>query len=312
MTAAIAPAVPPTPPHVQSHLLGIVFGITAVTVMGFQDVLVKLLGGQVPVLEILFVRSLVALPLMAVVARRTAGPRALRTKRPLANALRGLFMTGGYTSFYLAITKLPLADAVALAFSAPLFITALAVPILGEKVGIRRWSAVVVGFIGVLVMVKPGFGTFHPAMLFSVVSAVSYACAIMVSRRMGAEEPGATMGFYTTLTFLTVSALAMPFLWVTPSGSALLLMAICGLIATAGHYYIAESYRMAPASVVAPFDYTALVWAVLFGWLVWGDLPGPSIIAGVALVVGGGLYVLHREARVAPAPIVRREPRMPT
>lgn len=308
MTAALAPAAP----HVQSHVLGIVFGITAVTVMGFQDVLIKLLGNQVPVIEILFVRSVVALPLMAVIAWRTAGPRALRTKRPLANALRGLFMTAGYTSFYLAIVKLPLADAVAVAFSAPLFITALAVPILGEKVGLRRWSAVVVGFIGVLIMVKPGFGPFHPAMLFSLASAVSYAAAIMVSRRMGISEPAATMGFYTTLTFLSVSALAMPFVWVTPSWPAILVIAICGPIAAAGHYYIAESYRAAPASVVAPFDYTALVWAVLFGWLIWGELPGPSIVAGVVLVVGGGLYVLHREARVAPAPIVRREPRMPT
>jgi drug/metabolite transporter (DMT)-like permease len=305
-------ALAPATPHTQSHLLGIVFGITAVTVMGFQDVLVKLLGGQVPVIEILFVRSLVALPLMAIIARWTAGPGALRTKRPLGHALRGLFMTGGYTSFYLAITKLPLADAVALAFSAPLFITALAVPILGEKVGVRRWTAVVVGFIGVLIMVKPGFDTFHPAMLFSLASAISYAGAIMVSRRMGADEPGATIGFYTTLTFLIVSATTMPFMWVTPSWVAVLLIVICGFIAAAGHYYIAESYRAAPASVVAPFDYVAIIWAVLFGWLIWDDLPGPSMIAGIALVIGGGLYVLHREARVAPAPIVRREPRMPT
>ncbi|MBT5413005.1 MAG: DMT family transporter [Rhodospirillaceae bacterium] len=295
----------------QSAVPGVLLVVSALAVFSIQDVFIKLLGEDYSVLQIVFIRTLVALPIVLGITAGTIGLRGLRTERLGLNLLRGACMMGSYTSFYIALVALPLADAVAIAFTAPLFITALAVPILKEPVGIRRWTAIGIGFGGAMLMIQPGFGNFHPTMLLALLSALFYALATMVTRRLGRGEPGPRITFYTMLVFLVASGAIAPWGWVPLTDRALLMMGACGVIAGFGHFFLAQAYRLAPATIVAPFEYSALIWAVLLGWLVWQTLPGPAMAAGMALIVGSGLYVLYRERKVRPRPIVARRPRAP-
>lgn len=294
----------------QSAIGGVLLVVSAIAIFSIQDVFIKLLGEDYTVLQIVFVRTLVAFPIVTGICAGTIGLKGLRTERLGLNLARGGLMVLSYITFYTALVALPLADAVAIAFTAPLFITALAVPILKEPVGIRRWSAIGVGFGGALLMIQPGFGAFHPTMLLALLSALCYALATMVTRRLGRDEPGPRVAFYTMLVFLVASGALAPWGWVPLTDRALLMMGACGVIAGFGHFFLAQAYRIAPATVVAPFEYSALIWAVILGWLVWNTLPGQAVATGMILIVGSGLYVLYRERKVRPRPIIRR-PRAP-
>jgi len=292
---------------------GIVYLVAGISVFSFQDVLIRALSGAYAVHEIVFVRSLVALPLLVLVLWLGEGLAALRTRRPLLHLVRGAFLLAAYTLYYMAIAAMPLADAVALFFSAPLLITLIAIPALGERVGPRRWLGVAVGFAGVLVMLRPGASALDPAAGFALGAALAYAAGAIVTRRLGASDGGAAMAFSTTLLYLVVTPVlalvvagtgdggdaSLAFLtrpWRLPTTADLGLMAACGAIAAFGFLFLSQAYRAAPASTVAPFEYVGLPWAVLWGYAVWGELPGPATLVGVALVVGAGLYVLRRES----------------
>lgn len=283
-------------------------------VFSLQDVVVKSMSGDYPVHQLVFVRSIVALLPLILLVWWEGGPRTLRTKRPWFHALRGAAAFLAYTGFYLALAAMPLAETVAIFFVAPLFVTALAVPLLGEQVGRRRWMAVCVGFIGVLIMTRPGAAVFEPAALLAVFAALAYAASIVMTRRLGISESGAAMAFYGQLTYLPLSAVigltmgggiavesqhpSIQFLtraWVLPNINDFGLMAFCGLVAGVGFYLLSQAYRMAPANVVAPFEYMALPWAMVLGFVVWGDVPQAASVAGICLVVGSGLYILRRE-----------------
>ena len=311
-----SPAAPADAP-----LRGIAFVLLGVSVFPFQDVIVKLLSGRYPVLEIMFVRSLVGLPLMLLLMRWLDGGFAgLRPKRPGWMCLRSALIITAFTCYYMAIATLAIADLAALFFAAPLIMTALAALLLREPVGAHRWSAVAVGFAGVLVMLRPGAGVFEPAALLGLAAALAYACAQLVTRRLGRTESGAGIAFHTTLAYGVVAGLdglllgggeapadahaSVAFLlrpWAMPEPGDLLLMSLCAPIATVGIFSLVQAYRMAPAPVVAPFEYVMLGWAVVNGYLFWGDLPGAHTYAGMAMVAGAGLYVLHRETRRARA-----------
>jgi drug/metabolite transporter (DMT)-like permease len=221
-----------------------------------------------------------------------------------------------FTSYYMAIAALPLAEAAALAFAAPLFLTGLSALILGEPVGRDRWLAVAVGFVGVLVVLRPGSALFEPAALLAVASAFCYAGSQTITRHLGRTESGATMALASTLMFLFVAVMSrlvigshgtgaglhpsLAFLardWVWRGWGELALIAAAGLVASVGGYSLVQAYRAAPAGTVAPFEYVMILWAVLWGYLFWGEVPGPFTVAGVALTIAAGLYVAHREAR---------------
>lgn len=295
-------------------LKGIAFLVVGLSLFSVQDVIVKLLSGSYPTHEIVFVRGLIAmLPILAIV-HLEGGFRLLRTARLPALMLRGLCGFTCFTAYYLAIAALPLADAVTLFYASPLFVTALSIPVLGERVGAKRWLAVFVGFGGVVVMMGPAGGSLDPAMLLALGAAVAYAGQILMTRRLSRSERASTLAFYAMLTFILASGLvglaigdgryaaeghpSLAFLlrpWVWPQGHDLLLLIACGLIAGAGFYCLSQAYRMGQVSVVAPFEYSSLPWAILWGYLIWSDLPGPATLAGVVLVVGSGLYIIHRE-----------------
>jgi drug/metabolite transporter (DMT)-like permease len=301
-------------PRLDMPLRGIGLVIGGVTVFSLQDVIIKLLSGQYPVLEIVFVRSLVSLlilfALVAVPRRRPV----LRFHQPLQQILRGLLMFFSYTTYYLALAALPLAETVSLFYSAPLFMTAFSGPLLGEHPGWRRWSAVAVGFIGVLVIMRPQ-GEVSLAAVLAVISAVAYAMSAILARRIGAVDSAESNTITSSLVYAVLAGLAgfllgdgrfaggnkpeIEFLlrgWTWPTGGDFALFALCGVIATVGFTLLTQAYRIARATSVAPFEYSSLPWAVLWGWLVWSQLPDASLALGIVLVVGSGVYVFRREA----------------
>ena len=301
-------------PHQDAPLRGIMFLMFGIAAFSIQDVIIKHLSGDYSVHQIVMIRSLVALPILVVVAHVEGGIGRLRTRRLPLHIARGLLGFCAYTAFYMSIATVPLGLATTLFFAAPVFVTALAVLFLGEKVSIRRWSAVFVGFAGIVIALRPGTESFEWGALLAVVSAFVYAFEILLTRKLGPTESGASLAFYIMLTFLLISPVsglifgsgafsaehpALAFLvreWVWPPAADLGIIALCGVAATFGIYGLGQGYRLAQASVAVPFEYSALFWAVLWGYVFWTEIPAITTYVGIALVVGSGLYIFHRES----------------
>ncbi|MCI0430920.1 MAG: DMT family transporter [Rhodospirillales bacterium] len=244
----------------------------------------------------IFFRNLFAfLPLLPVLAR-AGGLALLRTERLGAHIGRAAMGFGAMICFFTAFSLMPLADVVAISLSAPIFITALSVPLLAEQVGPRRWAAVMVGFLGVLVMVRPGGASLiEPVALLPLTGAVLYALALIAMRKLGATERATTTVFYFTLVCTALSGLAQPFVWRMPDLPDFVLLVCVGLLGGSAQLLMTQSLRIAPAAVVAPFDYSALVFSIGFGFAFWGEVPDWMLLLGAAIVVASGLYILHRE-----------------
>jgi drug/metabolite transporter (DMT)-like permease len=306
------------PKHRDERIKGILCLCAGIAVFSIQDVVIKLVSGEYPVHEALIIRSLTALPLLLLLVAFDGGLVTLNSRRPWLLIGRGALNFTAYTAYYLGLAALPIATCVALFFTAPLFITLLSVAALGERVGPRRWTAVVVGFLGVVVMVRPGSDIFEWASLLPVAAALAYGSSQIIARRVGGTERAGTMTFYSNAMFLvggSIMALilgpgnfaseehkSLAFLlrgWSVPTPTDFLLLVSCGVVAAAGLALLTQAYRVAQANVVAPFEYTALVWGVLYGWLVWNELPEPWTWAGIAIIVAAGIYVLYRERTVA-------------
>jgi drug/metabolite transporter (DMT)-like permease len=305
-----APAV-----RLDAPLRGIGFILVGASVFPIQDVVIKGLSGDYPVLEIVFVRSLVTLGLVGWLVWWERDSAAVAIQRPWLHAGRGLLGLLSFTTYYMAIAALPLATVAAVAFAAPLFVTALSALMLGEPVDGRRWGAVVVGFVGVLVVLRPGAAAFEPAALLALLSAVFYAFSQTLTRQLGATHSGAVIVLTASLVATVVAGASglvaggggsdaglhpsLAFLvrgWVLPPWGALGRMVLCGIVAGVGMYCLTQAYRVAPGSTVAPFEYIMIGWAVLWGYVFWGDVPGASTVIGVATTVGAGVYVLHHQA----------------
>lgn len=263
-----------------------------------NDVLAKWLTATYTPLQIVFVRNIIALPSIAAFIVLTRGPGAFRTGNLRLHAVRGFFAVCAAFTFFSGIAILPLAEATSIAFVAPIIATALSVPLLKERVGWRRWMAVLVGFAGVLIVVRPGAATFQPASFYLLGTAFFYAVYMITAGRIERDESFWTMSFYVVLFPTIYSALVVPFLWSDVDPAHLLVFAAQAFFGTIGINLMAHAFRMGDASVVAPFDYTALIWASLFGWLVWGDLPGLWTYTGAAVIIGSGIYIVYRETRV--------------
>jgi drug/metabolite transporter (DMT)-like permease len=288
---------------------GIVFMLAACALFTFMNVLIKLLGDRIPFNEQMFFRSLLALPVVALVALRRsrgAGPAALvntlRTKRFGGHFLRactGTLAMG--TSFY-SLTILPVAEHTALTNTTPLWATLLAIPLLGEKVGIHRSSAVVVGFIGILIvaMGQGAFqGGFEGAMRWGLIAAVMQgvfsAITTLLVRNLSATESSVTIVMWQSLLMTAIVACSLPFAWATPSLHDLLVMIAIGLLGGCAQIMLTEAWASAQVSALAPYSYSSLLFAVLFGWVAFGDVPALATFAGAALIVAASLYILHRE-----------------
>ena len=284
-----------------------------VSVFSVHDAIVKGLSGSYPFHQIVFIRSIVALPVLLLIAL-TEGRGQLALHRPRLHLLRGLVMYIAFTAYYLALARLQIAETVALYFSAPLFIAALSVPILGERVERRSWAAIGIGFLGVFILLRPGAAVVDVAAVLPVMAAFAYALSALFARRLGTTESGGAMALSATVVYILASgvmALALAgiappvgahssvrFLlnpWVWPSAVDLGLMAGCGVIAALGFFFLGQGYRLAQANLVAPFEYVALPWAVLWGYLFFGNLPDATAILGAVIIVSSGFYTLQHE-----------------
>jgi drug/metabolite transporter (DMT)-like permease len=286
---------------------GIVLMLVSVLLFACMDAVVKWLGATYPTMQIVFFRSLFAFLPLSFFIFRGIGLSALRTRRPLQHAVRSLVGLMAMTSFFYAYSQMPLANAVAIGFAAPMFMTALSVPLLGEKVGPRRWIAVLVGFAGVLVIVRPDAGVFHAAAPVALAGTVFYALAMIFVRRLGRTETSTAIVFYFTLSATLVSGLFMPFVWVAPDAQGWILLILVGLIGGLAQMAMTNAVRLADISVVAPFDYTGLLWTALLGFLIWSEVPSLHVWLGAAIVVASGIFILYREARLGlPRGMARR------
>jgi drug/metabolite transporter (DMT)-like permease len=280
----------------------------AVLLFTIMDAIVKKVSGHYPTGQIVFCRNFFAfLPILLFLWK--TGGLAFRTSRPFGHLLRGVFGVTSMYCFFLSYKLLPLSDAVALSLSSPIFMTVMAIPLLGEKVGIRRWAAVGVGFVGVLIMTRPGAGVFQLAALVPLVAAVFYDLAMVTVRKLNQERTG-TVVFYFTL-FACLAGLATipvgrpdwagyglgPWIW--PGAGDLAVLVIIGTIGGVGQILLTTAFRSAPMSVVAPFDYTALVYAFILGYFCFDEVPDAYLITGALTVVASGIYIVHRETVTA-------------
>ncbi len=274
---------------------GILYVVASVFVFAIVNAIVKWLVARYSVVEIIVFRSLFALlPCLYVVARN-GGLGVLRTHRFHDHATRSALQFVSMMCIFTAFSLMPLADAVAITFSSPLFLTILSIPFLGEQVGPHRWSAVVLGFVGILVILPPGAGMLHTGALFALANALINASVTIAIRRMTLTEASTALAFYQQVCTAVLGLLALPFFWRTPSLSDLGLFLLAGLIAGIGQLWWTEGCRFTPAAVAAPFSYTSMVWALALGYAIWGDVPTPAVLIGAAIVIASGLYIVYRE-----------------
>ncbi len=288
-------------PETGNVLFGIALALSANAVFSTQDAVVKWLVADFAVLQVLFTRSLVIAIICALVYRRTAMTGLVKSRNKPALALRAGAMIVAWLCYYSAARSLALADLVTLYYSSPLIITVMSIFILGERVSWARWLAVIVGFAGVVVAANPaGRPDLLPALLV-LVAATLWAWANILMRQISASESTQVQMLFTGVAFVVVSAPALPWIWVTPDLFTAGLMFGIGVAAAFGQFLMYESVRHAPASAVAPSSYTSLGWAFLWGWVIWHDIPEPTVVAGAGLILLGSLIIVVSEWRNARA-----------
>lgn len=308
--------------RILNHMTGSAGG-AAILVFGLflfsiQDVIIKYFSSDYSVLQIVFVRGLVAMALLLLLFGMMRERIPLISKRPLLMLYRGLFGFSSYTCYYLAVAAMPLAEVVTITFTMPLFVTAMSAVVLREQVGMRRWGAVIVGFAGVLIILSPQ-GEFNAlAVMFAFFAAITYATQTIFTRFLGSHDHPLTIAFNAIFVFTCVSGLisllmlsgilsvssAHPSLaffgrdWAMPGGFDMLLMLVIGLIAAVGFYCLSQAYCVSEASAIAPFEFTYILWAVLFGYLFWTETPGSTTYIGIGVLVSSSLYIWYRERRI--------------
>ncbi|NWN83390.1 MAG: DMT family transporter [Halomonas sp.] len=280
-------------------LKGIGLMCLGVLCLALGDAITKWLGEVHSPLQIIFFRTLVSLPLIALIARFSGGLRTLSTRRPGVHLLRGLIFTGTMICFMWGLTLLPLAETTAIAFAAPLFVTLLSVPLLGERVDRPTLMATTLGFVGVLVVVRPGGDSFQLGALVVVGAAVFYALLMITARRYGAREHLWALVFYSTLVPLLVSAATLPWVWQMPAPLHWPAFLAAGFLGVGAMTGLTLAFRYAPAALAAPFDYTALLWAVLLGWWFWDEVPDLWVFVGGSLIIASGLAIAYHERRTS-------------
>ena len=226
----------------------------------------------------------------------------LVTRRLGMQVVRAVFLVSSTGFFYLAIHILPLADASAILYIAPLLITVLSMPLLGERVGVWQWVAVAVGFAGALIVIRPGTDLLQPALVIPLTAALGFAFVQISSRSLGRTDPPMTTFVHTTIVAALLASAAVPLFWITPTVEGWVTMAAIGLLSGGGQFAMIKAFAWAPAAVVAPFNCTGLVWAVLLGFFVFGEIPDMWIILGATLITASGLYIFRREHTVPGTP----------
>lgn len=272
--------------------------LVGVSIVPIMDGLAKHLAAYYPVTQIVwgrfFFHFMFMLPLVLVRYRDDV----LKVRQPVLQVLRGGFLLGATLCFFWSLKYLSIPDALTLLFVSPLLVTCLSPVLLGEHVGIRRWSAVVIGFLGVCIVLRPGGGAFQLASFAALGAGFCHACYILATRRLSGTAPPLVTLFYTSLLGMAVLSFYTPWHWETPAGLHLVYMIAIGAIAAGGHYLLIKAFDHAEASVLAPFGYGEIVMATVVGYVGFGDFPDMVTWIGIAVIIGSGVYIAVREHRV--------------
>lgn len=283
-----------------AHWQGIAFMLLGSALFTFNDALGKWMVASLAVGQILFVRSLSAMLILLPLVIRAGWRETFVVPQPGRHLLRLVLIVAEVSCFYLSVRHLPLADVMAVYQATPLLVTVLAIPLLGERVGWRRGFAVLAGFGGVLLVLQPEAGVFSAPALIALAGSLGYALMMIATRDLRAASALSLIVFHTLAVGLA-GLLALPWGWHPLDMDAVLLLALMGVVATAGHMCVNQALRLAPAATVVPYTYTSLLWAILLGWLVFADWPTMPMLAGGAIIVASGLFVLHRERQIKPS-----------
>ncbi len=291
--------------------------IAALGFLTINDAIIKWLSPHLPLHEITLFRSLFAMLVVFCFVYLEGGISILKTRRPVLHFVRGSMLVLANMFFFLGLAAMPLAETVALFYTAPLFICLLSRPVLGEKVGFSRWLVIFLGLLGVLIMLRPGSEVFRLISLLPILAALCYAAMTMMTRKLGMQAKAGALTFYIQLAFIVISSIvglaigagkldqydnpAMGFLlraWHWPDTQQLQLLLLCGVIVAFGGYLISQAYRLGQASMVAPFEYASLPFALAVGYTIWGDWPDWIAFAGSGLIIFSGLLIVYLENRV--------------
>jgi drug/metabolite transporter (DMT)-like permease len=284
------------------RLTGIALMCGAVSCFALLDTTAKYLNLYMATLQVVWARYTGAFLFPFILSNPWTRPGLTRTARPVLQIGRSMLLLGSTLCNFAALRYLQLDEAIALIFSTPFFVAALSGPMLGEWVGWRRWIAVAVGFVGVIVISRPGSGAFHPAALLSLAAALFYAVYSITTRILARTDSNQTTLFYSNVVGAVALIPVVPFAWTTPTDPLVIaLMVATGAMGSFGHYLLIAAHRLTPASVLSPFIYTEIILVTALGYLVFGDVPHRWTLVGSAIVVASGLYILHREQ-------VRRRP----
>ncbi len=281
----------------QSNLRGIFFMLGGFFVFSLADSLAKVLTADYHPVQIVWTRQLgITAGVLVLIALK--GPQILRSVAPGLQISRGLCAIISATAFVFALRHVPLADAVAVSFAAPFMVTVLGALLLGEQVGVRRWSAILAGFVGTLIVIRPGFGVFHPAIFLVLLAAAAFAFRQILSRYLGNRDRTDTTLAYTALTTIVLLAIPLPFFWQAPvSLNHIGIMAVMALLAGTGEYLIIRALEIALAVVVAPMQYAMIVFSSVWGFLIFGHIPDVWTWTGALVIIVSGVYMMVREAR---------------
>jgi drug/metabolite transporter (DMT)-like permease len=289
---------PPTrraPARSDRPFKGIALILLSTTFLGISDVTAKYLSTTLPSIEIAWIRFLVFAMIMVPAMVPGSPIYAMRTSHFTLQLLRGAALLGSSLLFITGLRYLPIAEASATGFVAPLFVTALSIVFLSENVGLRRWLATATGLLGVLIIIRPGTSAFHVAAFLPIASALCWAATLIMTRMMSGREHATTVMTYSSIAGVAIISALVPFVWVAPTWHDVLFGVLIGVASTVGQWIVVLAFRYADASVLAPFSYTQLVWVSFLGFLVFGEVPDAGTVVGAAFIVGSGLYTAHRE-----------------
>lgn len=283
-------------PETAGYWRGIAFMLLGTALFTFNDALGKWMVASVAVGQLLFIRSAAAFLMLLPAIHRAGWREVFVIAQPGRHIVRLVLIVAEVACFYLAVRHLPLADVMAVYQATPLFVAVLAIPLLGEMIGWRRGLAVGVGFVGVLLVLQPEGGVFTVAALIALAGSIAYALTMIATRHLRAAN-ALSLIVYHTLAVGAAGLLSLPWGWVAVSWIDTAYLALIGVVATLAHMCMNQALRLAPATVVVPYTYTSLLWAILLGWLFFADQPTPLMLLGASIIVCSGLFVMHREHR---------------
>jgi drug/metabolite transporter (DMT)-like permease len=281
---------------------GIAYVLGAWLLFACMDAGSKQLAESYPIVQILWLRFASLLAIAAWLARRSGGNAALRSRHFWLQGTRSLLLVVEIGLFILTITRMPLANAHAILAVTPLLVTALSVPLLGERVGVRRWSAIAVAFIGMLIILRPGLAVVQPAALLALLCALMFALYQILTRIVSRGDSPMTTLFYTAVVGTVGLTAIGPFYWTTPDARGWALFALVACLGASGHFLLIKALQLAPASVLQPFSYTTLISATVVGFVVFGNLPDLATVAGATIIAASGIYSFARERMRQAAP----------